>query len=96
MCYIISTVKNNTKTFKEMFTMTITKTILDKKLENLNRQFNTNLFVLNYAYGGVRLCKTFNENGGLTEISERVSKSEMARIIDAISNTFYKFNIKVD
>lgn len=74
----------------------MTKTVLNKKVENLNAQFNTNQFVLNYAYGGVRLCKTCNENGGITEISERVSNNEMARIIDAISNTFYKFNIKVD
>ena len=74
----------------------MTKAILNKKVENLNAQFNTNQFVLNYAYGGVRLCKTCNENGGITEISERVSNAEMARIIDAISNTFYKFNIKVD
>ena len=74
----------------------MTKAILNKKVENLNAQFNTNQFVLNYAYGGVRLCKTCNENGGITEISERVSNNEMVRIIDAISNTFYKFNIKVD
>ena len=75
----------------------ITNSILERKVENINRKMNNQAgkgFCLEFAYGGVRLCKYVNEHGGLTDISERMSRPEMAKVLDAIYNTLYAFNLK--
>ena len=75
--------------------MRMTKSILRAKVNNLNSKLELNgagEFVLNYAYGGVRLCKLTNEHGGLRDISERVSSGEMGRILDAMLNALYALN----
>lgn len=77
--------------------MTITNRILEIKVKNLNEKMRNEEgkgLVLEYAYGGVRLCKVCNEHGGLRDLSERVSRPEMARILDSISNLLYSFNLQ--
>lgn len=68
--------------------MRITKDILRIKVENINNQLglDAHKFVLNYAYEGVRLCRETNENGGCQDISERMTKGEMAKVLDALYN----------
>ena len=65
--------------------MTITKAVLAAKIEYLNTITNDN-YDLDYAYGGVRLVRLTNEHGGVADVSERVGKPEMARILDSITN----------
>ena len=36
--------------------------------------------------GGVRLCRGTNEHGGLQDISERMPKKAMAKVLDAMYN----------
>ena len=66
----------------------ITKDILNIKVQNINSQLelNAHKFVLNYAYEGVRLFRETNEHGGLQDISERMTKKEMAKVLDAMYN----------
>lgn len=68
--------------------MRITNDILRIKVENINSQLGltAHKFVLNSAYGGVRLCRETNENGGCQDISERMTKAEMAKTLDAMYN----------
>ena len=66
----------------------ITKDILNIKVQNINSQLelNAHKFVLNYVYESVRLCRETNEYGGLQDISERMTKKEMAKVLDAMYN----------
>ena len=66
----------------------ITKDILNIKVQNINSQLelNAHKFVLNYAYESVRLFRETNEHGGLQDISERMTKKEMAKVLDAMYN----------
>ena len=66
----------------------ITKDILNIKVQNINSQLEltAHKFVLNYAYESVRLCRETNEHGGLQDISERMTKKEMAKVLDAMYN----------
>ena len=66
----------------------ITKDILNIKVQNINSQLglDAHRFVLNYAYEGVRLCRETNEHGGCQDISERMTKNEMAKVLDAMYN----------
>lgn len=68
--------------------MRITKDILSIKVANINSQLglDAHKFVLSYAYEGVRLCRETNENGGLQDISERMTKNEMAKTLDTLYN----------
>jgi hypothetical protein len=68
--------------------MRITKEVLRAKVNNINSQLglDAHKFTLNYAYEGVRLCRETNEHGGTQDISERMSKGEMAKVLDAIYN----------
>lgn len=68
--------------------MRITNDVLRIKVENINSQLGltAHKFVLNSAYGGVRLCRETNENGGCQDISERMTKAEMAKVLDAMYN----------
>lgn len=68
--------------------MRITKDILAVKVANINSQLelNAHKFVLNYAYEGVRLCRETNDHGGCQDISERMTKPEMAKVLDALYN----------
>jgi len=68
--------------------MRITKEVLRAKVNNINGQLglDTHKFVLNYAYEGVRLCRETNEHGGCQDISERMTKGEMAKVLDAMYN----------
>lgn len=65
--------------------MTITKAVLAAKIEYLN-YITGGSYDLDYAYGGVRLVRLTNEHGGVADMSERVGKPEMARILDTIIN----------
>ena len=66
----------------------ITKDILNIKVQNINSQLELNArkFVLNYVYEGVKLCRETNKYGGLQDISERMTKKEMAKVLDAMYN----------
>ena len=68
--------------------MRITRDILSARVEKINSQLGLNVhkFVLNYAYGGVRLCKATNEHGACQDISERMTIGEMATVLDAMYN----------
>ena len=68
----------------------ITKDILSAKVDYLNQLTNGKL-ALDYAYGGVRLVKLTNEHGGAADMSERVSKPEMARILDTMINVIVHY-----
>lgn len=65
--------------------MTITKAVLAAKVQYLN-SITDGFYDLDYAYGGVRLVHLTNEHGGMADMSERVGKPEMARILDSITN----------
>ena len=65
--------------------MRMTKEVLRAKLEQLN-SLTSNTYDFDYAYGGVRLVKICNEHGGVSDMSERVKKREMATILDALLN----------
>lgn len=65
--------------------MTITKTVLAAKVQYLN-SITGGSYDLDYAYSGVRLVRLTNEHGGVADMSERVSKPEMAHILDTIIN----------
>ena len=62
--------------------MTITKEILNAKVEYLNAISNQT-YDLYYAYGKVRLVKR-EEKGGISNVSEFGTKAEIANIITAI------------
>lgn len=65
--------------------MRITKTVLEAKVQYLN-YITGGSYALDYAYGGVRLVRLTDEHGGVADMSERVGKPEMARILDSITN----------
>ncbi len=69
--------------------MRMTKRILEKKLDNL-KAVSGKPYKLEYIYNGWRLCKVCNEHGGVTDLSERVSISEMARLIDTLIMVYHK------
>lgn len=73
--------------------MRITKEILRNKLDMLNSMCSEK-YVLDYAYGGVRLCRSTNEYGGLSDMSERVTQFEMGRILDTVVSivAYKKYN----
>lgn len=74
-----------------------TKTDLYNLVKNLNSALNlddNNKFELDFAYGGVRLCKLTNPHGGMSDLSDRVTISEMYEILCTIENTVYKFDLK--
>lgn len=75
----------------------ITKEILRKKVENINNSLNltTGRYTLEYAYGGVRLCKYVNEHGGLSDCSERVNNATMAIILDTLYNSIHHFGLVI-
>lgn len=68
---------------------TITKDILNIDVENINRALNltSNKYFIQSAYGGYRLCKTTNEAGGCADITELMTKRELAKVLDGIYNT---------
>ena len=79
--------------------MRMSKAVLQEKVNYLNRLVGAengqpNSFELNYAYGGVRLCKRL-ELGGQTEISSRTNLATMAEILDTVENTILKMNLIV-
>lgn len=69
--------------------MRMTKTTLAEKVNILNGLTEGTYFCLDYAYGGVRLCKKSNNHGGLTDVSERMTMREMGLVLDSIINTLY-------
>lgn len=68
---------------------TITKDILNIKVENINYALGltSNKYFIQSAYGGYRLCKTTNGAGGCADITERMTKKELAKVLDGIYNT---------
>ncbi len=69
--------------------MKMTEKILEKKLDNL-KAVSGKPYKLEYAYGSWRLCKVCNEYGGVTDLSERIGISEMARLIDTLIMVYHK------
>jgi len=69
--------------------MKMTKTTLAAKVNILNGLTEGTYFCLDYAYGGVRLCKKSNNHGGLTDISEHMTMREMGLVLDSIINALY-------
>lgn len=65
--------------------MRMTKEVLRAKLEQLNN-LTSNTYDLDYAYSGVRLVRICNEYGGVSDMSERINKKEMAIVLDALLN----------
>lgn len=67
----------------------ITRDILNIKVENINYALGltSNKYFIQKAYGGYRLCKTTNEAGGCADITERMTKKELASVLDGIYNT---------
>lgn len=65
-------------------------------IANINSALNlgeNEKLTLDYANGGVRLSKYTNLNGGLSDLSDRVSVSEMYDILMTLENTVYKFEL---
>lgn len=76
----------------------ITNKILEAKVEFLNSRLGLNgagSFALSFGCGGVRLHK-LEELGGQTDISERMTRAEMAKTLDALYNALVYFNLKVE
>lgn len=67
----------------------ITQDILNIKVENINYALGltSNKYFIQSAYGGYRLCKTTNSAGGCADITERMTKKELAKVLDGIYNT---------
>lgn len=75
----------------------ITQKVLYAKVDAINRDLSLESskgFCLEFAYGGVRLCKHYGEHGGLSDISERMTNREMAMTLDALRNSILRFNLK--
>lgn len=75
----------------------MTKKILEKKMENINTILGVEgkgAMFLEFAYGGVRLCKSL-EMGGCSDISPRVKNAEMANILDTLEMAIYKMNLHI-
>ena len=73
-----------------------TRNELNILITNINSALNlaeNEMLTLDYAYGGVRLSKYTNLNGGLSDLSDRVSVSEMYDILMTLENTVYKFEL---
>lgn len=74
-----------------------TKNDLYFLINNINSKLNLDdgdKLILDFSYGGVRLCKYTNECGGKSELSERVTVSEMYTILYTLETTVYKFELK--
>lgn len=74
----------------------ITNKILEAKVGFLNHRLGLNgpgSFALSFGCGGVRLHK-LDEHGGQSDISERMTRSEMAKTLDALYNAIVYFNLK--
>ena len=67
--------------------MTITKEILNNKIEQLNAISNAT-YGLYWAYGKVKLIKV-EEKGGISSVSDFGTKNEIACIITAIERYNY-------
>lgn len=67
----------------------ITLDILNIKVGNINYALGLthNKYFIQSVYGGYRLCKTTNEAGGCADITERMTKAELAKVLDGIYNT---------
>lgn len=77
--------------------MRITKNILGEKVKYLNylikaTEGQPNSFELEYAYGGVRLCKRC-VGGGYSDLSARVKLVEMAVILDTLEYAILKMEL---
>lgn len=76
----------------------MTNKILEAKVENINLRLGLNgdgSFCLTFGCGGVRLHK-MEESGGLSDVSNRVTKTEMANILDTLYDVIVRFNLKVN
>lgn len=76
----------------------MTNKILQAKVENINLRLGLNgegSFCLTFGCGGVRLHK-MEESGGLSDVSERMTKAEMAKVLDALYDAIARFNLKVN
>lgn len=75
----------------------VTKEILRNKVDNINRTIQTTdgtKLDLDYAYGGVRLVKVYTDFGGVSDVSERMTKAQMSVVLDTIYMTVLKFGLK--
>ncbi len=64
--------------------MKITNEILNAQVKNINAHLPITL-VLNYAYGGVKLCRKVGE--GVADISSRMSNREMSEMLEVMYTT---------
>lgn len=74
-----------------------TKNDLYFLINNINSKLNLDdddKLALDFSYGGVRLCKYTNAHGGMSDLSERVTVSEMYTILYTLETTVYKFELK--
>jgi hypothetical protein len=65
-------------------TQRITEKFLDNMIKNINNRTGRKYF-LEYAYGGVKLVHTY-ENDGYTDESYRMTKREMYYVLDALQH----------
>ena len=77
--------------------MRVTKTVLNNQVANINRALKlkgeTNVFELDWAYGGVRLCKACS-SGGCSDVSPRVPMKVMNDILSTLYEAIYKMDLK--
>lgn len=76
--------------------MRVTKTVLRNQVKNINDALKlkgeTNVFELDWAYGGVRLCKAL-PSGGSSDVSPRVPMSVMSDILSTMYEAIYKMEL---
>lgn len=76
----------------------ITNKVLETKVENINNILGlsgkSSLF-LEFAYGGVRLCKSL-EMGGCSDVSPRMTRTAMSDNLDTMINAIYKLNLHIN
>jgi hypothetical protein len=66
----------------------ITITTLQSAVARLNRIANTDIYTLDAAYGGYRLCQRSLFNGGERDLSDRASARETFSVINAFINGY--------
>lgn len=76
--------------------MRVTKTVLRNQVANINNALRLKgeayIFELDWAYGGVRLCKAL-PSGGCSDISPRVPMKVMDAILSSLYEAIYKMEL---
>lgn len=72
----------------------ITNKILETMVDNINRKMGNKpeeALCLEFAYGGVRLCRHVGGTG-LADVSMRMTRPEMEKVLDAMYNLVWAFD----